>query len=125
MSTETNTTHRSWRMAPGSDKLTLPTSQNGIGTARPTACKLAKESGARVLVIDYRLAPSPPFPRRYSTSLWCTSRCFTRLRALYTLLYRPRQLSSQAKAQGPALLSAFFSCSSSFERARWASTAGR
>ncbi|KAL9105572.1 MAG: hypothetical protein Q9227_009273 [Pyrenula ochraceoflavens] len=35
---------------------------NGLGTSRPTAAKLAKETGYRVLVLDYRLAPQSAFP---------------------------------------------------------------
>ena len=37
-------------------------SQNGLGSSRSTAAKLAKESGARVIVLDYRLAPQHAFP---------------------------------------------------------------
>ena len=37
-------------------------SQNGFGTARPTAAKLSQHSGGRVAVRDYRLAPQYPFP---------------------------------------------------------------
>ncbi|KAL9625195.1 MAG: hypothetical protein Q9160_000597 [Pyrenula sp. 1 TL-2023] len=35
---------------------------NGLGTSRPTAARLAKESGCRVLVLDYRLSPRSAFP---------------------------------------------------------------
>lgn len=43
-------------------RFTKSHSQNGFGTSRPTAAKLAKESGGRVIVLDYRLAPQSAFP---------------------------------------------------------------
>lgn len=37
-------------------------SSNGLGTARPTAVRLSKETGGRVISLDYRLAPQSAFP---------------------------------------------------------------
>ncbi|KAF2112616.1 Alpha/Beta hydrolase protein [Lophiotrema nucula] len=37
---------------------------NGLGSSRPTAAKLSKESGGRVIALDYRLAPQTAFPNQ-------------------------------------------------------------
>ena len=37
-------------------------SQNGLGNSRSNAAKLAKATGSRVVVVDYRLAPQSAFP---------------------------------------------------------------
>ncbi|KAF1975778.1 alpha/beta-hydrolase [Bimuria novae-zelandiae CBS 107.79] len=37
---------------------------NGLGSSRPTATRLSKESGGRVIVLDYRLAPQSTFPNQ-------------------------------------------------------------